>query len=428
MRPRVRICGENEVMDDILIDVQDVSKVFCRSLKRSIWYGVRDIASELVGKRRDRSELRKNEFWANRDIAFQVRRGECLGLIGRNGAGKTTLLKMLNGLIKPDRGRITMRGRIGALIALGAGFNPILTGRENIYINGSVLGLSKREIDRKVDEIIDFADVREAIDAPVRTYSSGMMVRLGFAVATAITKPDVLILDEVLAVGDAQFRYKCYNRVGQLKRDTAVIFVSHSMGNIGAMCDRTLVLDKGRIEYSGHTAGGIKRYLEIARMTSPNDETETFEKFDHPVTRFRLTLDRECVPFGGEIRLEAQIELSEPSPGSLLRIAVYDETGLVVAEWHSKRSGEPIDLKSGMNHLEIPLRPVLLKNGRYSFGFFLNDHTSVKVPVWSYKVHQFEVEGPAFGEWTYQFPIHHAVDRGSEWAADSVLERAICEL
>ena len=220
-------------MDDILIDVQDVSKVFCRSLKRSIWYGVRDIASELVGNRRDRSELRKYEFWANRDITFQVQRGECLGLIGRNGAGKTTLLKMLNGLIKPDRGRITMHGRIGALIALGAGFNPILTGRENIYINGSVLGLSKREIDRKVDEIIDFADVRDAIDAPVRTYSSGMMVRLGFAVATAITKPDVLILDEVLAVGDAQFRYKCYNRVGQLKRNTAVIFVSHSMGNIG---------------------------------------------------------------------------------------------------------------------------------------------------------------------------------------------------
>jgi lipopolysaccharide transport system ATP-binding protein len=414
-------------MDDILIEVEDISKVFCRSLKRSIWYGVRDIASELVGKRRDRSELRKYEFWANRDITFQVRRGECLGLIGRNGAGKTTLLKMLNGLIKPDRGRITMRGRIGALIALGAGFNPILTGRENIYINGSVLGLTKREIDCKVDEIIDFADVRDAIDAPVRTYSSGMLVRLGFAVATAITKPDVLILDEVLAVGDAQFRYKCYNRVGQLKRDTAVIFVSHSMANIGAICDRTLVLNNGRIDYLGHTSEGIKRYLEIARTSSAHDEVDAFEKFEHPVTWFRLSLSSESVPFGGEIRLDAEIELSEPSPGSLLRIAVYDEAGLVVAEWHSKRSGAPINLRSGTNRLEIPLGPVLFKNGRYFFGFFLNDHTSVKVPVWSYKVHEFVVEGPAFGEWTYQFPIHQAVDRTSDRAADSVLERASCK-
>jgi lipopolysaccharide transport system ATP-binding protein len=415
-------------MDDILIEVEDISKVFCRSLKRSIWYGVRDIASELVGKRRDRSELRKYEFWANRDITFQVRRGECLGLIGRNGAGKTTLLKMLNGLIKPDRGRITMRGRIGALIALGAGFNPILTGRENIYINGSVLGLTKREIDRKVDEIIDFADVRDAIDAPVRTYSSGMMVRLGFAVATAITKPDVLILDEVLAVGDAQFRYKCYNRIGQLKRNTAVIFVSHSMGNIGAICDRTMVLDKGRIDYVGPTAGGVKRYFEIARTSSAHDESGAFEKFDHPVQRFRLTLDSERVPFGAAIRLEAAIELSEPSPGSLLRIAVYDDTGVAVAEWHGKRSGAPIDLRSGTNQLEIPLGPVLLKNGRYTFGFFLTDHTGVKVQVWSYKAHEFVVEGPAFGEWTYQFPIHQAVHRTGDRTAGSVRERAACEL
>ena len=415
-------------MDDILIDVQDVSKVFCRSLKRSIWYGMRDIASELVGKRRDRSELRKNEFWANRDISFHVRRGECLGLIGRNGAGKTTLLRMLNGLIKPDRGRIAMRGSIGALIALGAGFNPILTGRENIYINGSVLGLTKREIDRKVDEIIEFADVRDAIDAPVRTYSSGMMVRLGFAIATAITKPDVLILDEVLAVGDAQFRYKCYNRIGQLKRNTAVIFVSHSMGNIGAICDRTVVLDRGRVEYIGPTAGGVKRYLDLARTSSAYEESDAFENFDYPVTEFSLALRSECVPFGGEIQLDAEIELSEPSAGSLLRIAVYDEAGLVVAEWHSKRSGAPIDLKSGMNHLEIPLGPVLLKNGRYLFGFFLNDYTGVKVQVWSYKVHAFVVEGPAFGEWTYQFPVHQLIHRTDDRTVDSVPRRAACEM
>ena len=234
--------------DEVLVRVEGVSKKFCRSLKKSLWYGVCDIAGELLpGRKRretrdegrelsDRSAqdisrspldaglltaaasaldsgpltldsthgLRAGEFFAVKDVSFELRRGECLGLIGHNGAGKTTLLKMLNGLIKPDAGTITMRGRVGALIALGAGFNPILTGRENIYINGSVLGLTKKEIDAKIDEIIDFAEIREFIDMPVQSYSSGMSVRLGFAVATALD-PDVLIVDEVLAVGGAEF-------------------------------------------------------------------------------------------------------------------------------------------------------------------------------------------------------------------------------
>ena len=244
-------------MADILIDVQDISKVFCRNLKRSIWYGVRDITSELFGQRRDRSELRPKEFWANQAISFQVRRGECLGLIGPNGAGKTTLLRMLNGLIKPDRGRITMRGRIGALIALGAGFNPILTGRENIYINGSVLGLSKREIDAKVEEIIDFAEVRDAIDAPVRTYSSGMTVRLGFAIATALD-PDLVLLDEVLAVGDVRFRTKCYQRIGKILKRAAVIYVAHDMNQIARICDSVIVMDRGRVTFEGEPATAVQ--------------------------------------------------------------------------------------------------------------------------------------------------------------------------
>jgi ABC-type polysaccharide/polyol phosphate transport system ATPase subunit len=273
--------------DEVLVRVEGVSKKFCRSLKKSLWYGVCDIASELnpFGRNTGQSTANKNlttedtesteggaglrlsgqagaafsnpttsglagdsqntslaraasnpcssgekaldarlstldsssglragEFFAVKDVSFELRRGECLGLIGHNGAGKTTLLKMLNGLIKPDAGSITMRGRVGALIALGAGFNPILTGRENIYINGSVLGLSKKEIDAKIDEIIDFADVREAIDMPVQNYSSGMNVRLGFAVATTL-EPDILIVDEVLAVGDAEFQKKCLGKM-----------------------------------------------------------------------------------------------------------------------------------------------------------------------------------------------------------------------
>ena len=207
---------------EVLVHVENVSKKFCRSLKKSlrvtesrtspqssIHFNIVNKNAALEGSE-DRilpppRILRESEFWAVDDVTFELRRGECLGLIGRNGAGKTTLLKMLNGLIKPDTGSITMRGRVGALIALGAGFNPILTGRENIYVNGSVLGLSRCELESKAADIIEFADLHDFIDAPVQNYSSGMQVRLGFAIATALN-PDVLILDEVLAVGDAAFR------------------------------------------------------------------------------------------------------------------------------------------------------------------------------------------------------------------------------
>ena len=245
-------------MSDVLIRAEGVSKKFCRTLRRSLWYGVKDTFRDLavVGARPD---LRRGEFWAVDDVSFEVRRGECLGLIGRNGAGKTTVLKMLNGLIKPDKGRIEMRGRIGALIALGAGFNPILTGRENVYIYGSVLGLSKKEIDRKFDEIIDFAEVSDFIDTPVQSYSSGMQVRLGFAVATAL-QPDILLVDEVLAVGDVRFRWKCLERIKRLKESgVSIILVSHRSDDLMRTCTNGLVLEAGKTTFDGGHRGGSPR-------------------------------------------------------------------------------------------------------------------------------------------------------------------------
>jgi lipopolysaccharide transport system ATP-binding protein len=164
--------------NEVLVKAEQVSKKFCRSLKKSLWYGVKDITTEITGSKFDRT-LRPDEFWAVKDVSFELRRGECLGLIGRNGAGKSTLLRMLNGLIKPDRGFIELYGQVGGLIALGAGFSPVLTGRENVYVNGSILGLSKKEIDARFDEIVDFSELEEFIDAPVQGYSSGMNVRLG---------------------------------------------------------------------------------------------------------------------------------------------------------------------------------------------------------------------------------------------------------
>lgn len=252
-------------MSDTLIKVDNVSKKFCRSLKRSLWYGMRDLGRELAGRPHGgEGHLRPDEFWAVKDVSFEVKRGECLGLIGRNGAGKTTLLKMLNGLIKPDAGRIEMRGRVGALIALGAGFNPILTGRENIYVNAAVLGLSKREIDAKFDEIVAFAELEELIDSPVQSYSSGMVVRLGFAIA-AKTEPEVLLLDEVLAVGDAIFQVKCINRIRELQRNgVATILVSHNMTDIMRYTDTGIYIQAARIRTGGAIRDVVNAYLQDA--------------------------------------------------------------------------------------------------------------------------------------------------------------------
>ena len=254
---------------DALVRVEGVSKRFCRSLKKSLWYGVQDIASDL-GFGNPSHELRADEFWAVKHISFELRRGECLGLIGHNGAGKTTLLRMLSGLIKPDKGRIEIRGRVGGLIALGAGFNPILTGRENIYVNASVIGVSKREVDRKFDEIVDFAGIHEFIDAPVQSYSSGMSVRLGFAVAAILIEPDVLLLDEVLAVGDIGFIIKCLNAVRRLSQNSAVIFVSHNMQAISAFCTRVMVLEHGQCLIDAREpAKGINQYYSMIKVGAP---------------------------------------------------------------------------------------------------------------------------------------------------------------
>lgn len=239
--------------NEILIKAESVSKKFCRNLKRSLFYGVQSITNEmfLLTKEKEECEkLRPGEFWALRDINLEIRRGECMGLIGRNGAGKSTLLKLLNGLIKPDHGRITIKGRVRALIELGAGFNPILTGLENIYINAAVLGIPKSEIDKKLDEIIDFAEIGDFIETPVKNYSSGMKVRLGFAIAVQM-EPDVLIIDEVLAVGDVGFRAKCFNTIAKLSPTTAVIFVSHHLPQVARVSTNLLVLNHGKTAFFG---------------------------------------------------------------------------------------------------------------------------------------------------------------------------------
>lgn len=247
--------------DETLIKVEGVSKKFCRSLKRSLWYGMKDIGGELFGSASQKDQLRTDEFWAVKDVSFELKRGECLGLIGRNGAGKTTLLRMLNGLIKPDTGKIEMRGNVGALIALSAGFNPLLTGRENIYIKAAILGITKKEIDNSFDEIVEFAELGEFIDTPVQNYSSGMAVRLGFAIAVK-SEPDILLLDEVLAVGDINFQSKCFNALAQFKKQgTAFILVSHNIHHIRRHSGKILYLQRESYKHFKDVDQGCKQYL-----------------------------------------------------------------------------------------------------------------------------------------------------------------------
>jgi len=314
---------------DILIKAEGVSKKFCTDLKRSLWYGLTDIGRGLMNNRA-KPKLRKNEFWAVRDLNFEVRRGECLGLIGHNGAGKSTLLKMLNGLIRPDEGRIEMRGKVGALIELGSGFNPLLTGRENVYNNGAVLGFTKDQIDRKFNEIVVFAELEEFIDMPVQNYSSGMKVRLGFAVAAQM-EPDILLIDEVLAVGDMGFVLKCFNVIDTLLPNTAVIFVSHNMAQVSRICSDILMMDKGVSVFEGSDVSkGIDKYYShfgsaegVVIQFNRNNDAELVEfNFlgNSPVTNKIYSLNR-LDDLAFKIDLKIKQEYRNPS----IAVTVFDK-------------------------------------------------------------------------------------------------------
>ena len=245
---------------EVVISVENLSKKFCRELKRSLAYGIQDIATELVGGRRHSETLRTGEFWALKNVNFQLRRGEAVGLVGSNGAGKSTLLRIISGLIKPDTGKVKIRGSLAPLIALGAGFNPILTGRENIYANMSILGLSTQEIKKRFDDVVDFAEIWDAIDSPVQSYSSGMAARLGFACAIH-TQPDILLIDEVLAVGDIKFKAKCYRQLHELRqKGTSFVLVNHNPQAILHVCDGAIYLLKGELVAAGKTEAVIEKY------------------------------------------------------------------------------------------------------------------------------------------------------------------------
>lgn len=363
--------------NDILIEVEGLSKKFCKDLKTSLWYGLKDLASNVVGNTQKR-ELRKKEFWALRDINFTLRRGECLGLIGHNGAGKSTLLKILNGLINPDEGKVTMRGKVGALIELGAGFNPILTGRENIYNNGAVLGFTKEEIDAKAEEIIDFSEIREFIDMPVQNYSSGMKVRLGFAVAAQM-EPDILLIDEVLAVGDLGFMLKCFKTIDEILPNTAIVFVSHSMPMISRTCNKIILLDKGESQFYGNEVSkAIDKYY--TRFVE-NESNVIFDDGSVELLENRLVdpLTKEEIKelnWGSNMNLYFKFKKNKEIPNFLFRIIFYDieQRPIAIIEKNivCGNLGECFDLDINHNKIEM-------SKGLYSINIalFKNSNTPI---------------------------------------------------
>jgi len=299
-------------------------------------------------------------------------------LIGHNGAGKTTLLKMLNGLIKPDSGKITMRGRVGALIALGAGFNPILTGRENIYINGSVLGLSKKEIDEKIDEIIDFAEIGEFIDSPVQNYSSGMSVRLGFSIASSLS-PDVLILDEVLAVGDIGFVIKCLNRIKKITTKAAVIFVSHNMQYVTQFCSRVIVMDKGTVCCSTVQLGeGIDRYFSFFKQGQivSGSGSAVIENVELHANELTWANGKEAsIPQGARLELSFDLSGSQLIGRAVKVWGAVKDNGVDAVMVLPPRAdcADPVIIQSAKTHVIWEISEVMLNVSRYIFVIYITD-------------------------------------------------------
>jgi lipopolysaccharide transport system ATP-binding protein len=254
---------------DVLMSVRGVSKKFSRTANRSMRYMALDALYDLVGRRRP-SGLRRDEFWALHGVSFELRRGQSLGIMGLNGAGKSTLLKLILGSLRLTEGEIKLSGRPAMLTEHGLGFDPLLTGRENVYLAAAVLGMDRRSVDRAFDDIVSFAELQDFIDSPVRGYSSGMRGRLGFSVATYL-EPKILLVDEVLAVGDIGFQRRCIQHSQRyLSRGGSLVLVSHNPHLVQFLCDRCIVLDRGSVIWDGDAVEGVAQYLRATR-TSPND-------------------------------------------------------------------------------------------------------------------------------------------------------------
>ncbi len=377
-----------------VVEVRDVSKKYCRNLKRSLRYGMWDLFSEMTVRGQEwRSRLRPGEFFAVNNANFEVRPGECIALLGPNGAGKSTLLKMIAGLFKPDKGKIIIRGRLGALIELGTGFNTILSGRENVYVNGSILGLTRREIDEKFDEIVDFGEIGHVIDDPVRTYSSGMRLRLAFAVATHLN-PQVLLCDEVLAVGDVGFRMKCFSHIMKLTESgMALIIVSHAVGQLNRVSTRSIVMNQHHIVFDGDFVEGAALYDRILLQDKPavNEETGDEECLISSIEIDPSANGNDQFATGDTVSARIFIDTKMHVPNARVRVSIESARTGVLGGFGTPLQEFEFDLHPPRTTLRVTLPKVPLLMGAYTlnasvYGEGLEDFIHRKKPGATFEI------------------------------------------
>jgi lipopolysaccharide transport system ATP-binding protein len=324
---------------------------------------------------------RVETFWALKDVSLEVKEGEVLGLIGRNGAGKTTLLKILSRITRPTEGWAEIRGRVRSLLEVGTGFHPELTGRENAYLSGAILGMSKREIDGKFDEIVAFAEIEKFIDTPVKHFSTGMYMRLAFSVAAHL-EPEILLVDEVLAVGDIAFQKKCLGKMGEVARGgRTVVLVSHNMAAINALCSRCVIMNAGGIEFDGPTDKATTRYYaESLSIASGSDLSGRAREgtgagrftsiFIQPQDAVGNPLEVACP--GCDLNITVEVQCRANFSHAILALVFYDSNGYRILDTNTAQKGEYVNMQAGQAaRANFLIREVLLKPGKYFLQLWL---------------------------------------------------------
>jgi ABC-type polysaccharide/polyol phosphate transport system ATPase subunit len=334
--------------------------------------------------------LEGRDVVALQDVSVAVEPGEAVGLVGRNGSGKTTLLRLIAGIIKPTGGRVAVAGRVGSLLELGAGFHPEFTGRENVYLNGSIHGLKRTTLRERMDEIVAFAELERFIDLPVRTYSSGMYMRLGFAVAAHL-EADVLLLDEVFAVGDEEFQRKCFGKIFEFKqRGGTIVFVSHDAAAVERLCERAVLLREGRVEYDGDSRGAIVRYHQLlADERDPDERGAGLREYGSGEVRIveaRLAgpEGEERVQFlpGEPLSVRLRLVATEPVPPPRLSFELRDEAGLLLAAGALETAELGWEEATGERVLRFDVDELPLRDGRFHLRFELADATGRHLYHW----------------------------------------------
>lgn len=349
-----------------LLEITDLSKSYSKSLKKSIKYASYDLLRTTVGLSTQRHSLRDTEFWALKNINLNLRRGEVLGVVGHNGAGKSTLLKCIANKLQPTLGKVVLNGSLGHMIEMSAGFDQTLTGKENVLLRGNMLGLKGKSLQSYVDKVKDFAEIDDFFDAPVQFYSSGMKSRLGFAASSSI-EPDILIIDEVLAVGDLGFRLKCYERMNELARNCAVIFVSHSIGQLSRMCTRAVYLEKGKMLHDGDVKTALSLYQDKLDVIAKNKKTVTLHPELTPimleVNGYQYNID---LPLNYEDEMCIITDVSRFECDLRVRALLRDSTGTVLQDWNSVR--EDLIFPGTTKTLKINVGKVELTPGTYNIS------------------------------------------------------------